>query len=87
MNEDDLDISKLDPQEREFFDKIKKLTDNAFKMGYMAGVKNILGDDDGEIDGRRIKRVMVTKTGLLAFLIIVLGSTFSLGMYIGGLNG
>jgi hypothetical protein len=88
MNDaDDLDISKLDPQEREFFDKIKGLTDNAFEMGYMAGVNSILGDDDEEIDGRKVKRVMVTKGGLLAFLIIVLGSTFSLGMYIGGLNG
>jgi hypothetical protein len=87
MNEDDFDISKLDPQEREFFNKIKGLTDNAFKMGYMAGIKSILGEDDGEIDGRKIKRVMVTKMGLLAFLIIVLGSTLSLGMYLGGLNG
>ena len=87
MNEDDFDISKLDPQEREFFNKIKGLTDNAFKMGYMAGVKSILGDDDEEIGERRVKRVMVTKTGLLAFLIIVLGGTFSFGMYIGGLNG
>lgn len=88
MNDaDDLDISKLDPQEREFFDKIKGLTDNAFKTGYMAGVNSILGDDDEEIDGRKVRRVMVTKGGLLAFLIIVLGSTFSLGMYIGGLNG
>lgn len=87
MNQDDLDISKLDPQEREFFDKIKGLTDNAFKMGYMAGVKSILGEDDEEIDGLNVRRVMVTKTGLLAFLIIVLGSTLSLGMYIGGLNG
>ena len=85
MKEDDFDISKLDPQEREFFDKIKGLTDNAFKMGYMAGVKSILGDD--EVDGHNVKRVMVTKSGLLAFLIIVFGSTLSLGMYIGGLNG
>ena len=87
MNQDDLDISKLDPQEREFFDKIKGLTDNAYKMGYMAGVRSILGEDDEQIDGRKIKRVMVTKAGLLAFLIIVLGSTLSLGMYLGGLNG
>jgi hypothetical protein len=87
MNEDDFDINKLDPQEREFFNKIKGLTDNAFKMGYMAGVKSILGEDDEEIDGHNVKRVIVTKTGLLAFLIIVLGSTLSLRMYLGGLNG
>jgi hypothetical protein len=85
MNEDDFDISKLDPQEREFFNKIKGLTDNAYKMGYMAGIKSLLGDD--EVNGQKIKRVMVTKMGLLAFLIIVLGSTLSLGMYLGGLNG
>jgi hypothetical protein len=85
MNEDDFDVSKLDPQEREFFNKIKGLTDNAYKMGYMAGIKSLLGDD--EVNGQKIKRVMVTKMGLLAFLIIVLGSTLSLGMYLGGLNG
>lgn len=86
MNEDDFDISQLDEDEREFFNKIKGLTDNAFKLGYMAGIKSILGDDE-EIDGRKVKQVMVTKTGLLAFLIIVFGSTLSLGMYLGGLNG
>jgi hypothetical protein len=85
MNEDDFDVSKLDPQEREFFNKIKGLTDNAYKMGYMAGIKSLLGDD--EVNGQKIKRVMITKMGLLAFLIIVLGSTLSLGMYLGGLNG
>ena len=85
MHQNDFDVEQLDPQEREFFDKIKGLTDSAYKMGYMAGVKSLLGD--GEVDGHNVKRVMVTKSGLLAFLIIVLGSTLSLGMYIGGLNG
>ena len=87
MNDVDFELSKLDPQEREFFDKIKGLTDNAYKKGYMDGVKHILNDGDEEVEGDGIRRIRVTKGGLIAFLIIVFGSVFSLGMYIGGLNG
>lgn len=86
MNEDDFDINKLDAKELEFYNKIKGLTDKAYKAGFMDGVSKILGDDT-EIEGSNVRRIRVTPSGLIALLIIIFGSVFSLGMYIGGLNG
>lgn len=74
---------ELDEEGIEFMHKIKSLLDGAFKEGYMEGVKSVIGDD-GE---RVVKRIVVTPSSMLAFLIILLGGIFSLGMYIGGLNG
>jgi hypothetical protein len=87
MNDVDFDLSKLDEHEREFYNKIKGLTDNAYKIGYMAGIKSVLGDDEVSEEGSRVRRVVVSPSMLLAVLIIVLGGIFSIGMYIGGLNG
>lgn len=87
MNDADFELSKLDEKEREFYNKIKGLTDKAYKVGYMDGVKSIMGDDVVSEEGRRVRRVVVTPSMFLAVLIIVVGSIFSLGMYIGGLNG
>jgi len=87
MNDVDFDLSKLDEHEREFYNKIKGLTDNAYKIGYMAGVKSVLGDDEVSKEGSNVRRIRVTPSGLIAFLIIIFGSIFSIGMYIGGLNG
>jgi hypothetical protein len=83
MNDEEFDINKLDEKEREFYNKIKGLTDIAYKRGYMDGIKDVVGDD-GE---RVVKRIVLTPSSMLAFLIILLGGIFSLGMYIGGLNG
>jgi hypothetical protein len=88
MNDTDFELAKLDEKEREFYNKIKGLTDMAYKKGYMDGVKSIISDDgDDEVEGTNVRRFRVTRSGLLAFVIIVFGSIFSLGMYIGGLNG
>ena len=87
MNDADFELSKLDENERQFYNKIKGLTDNAFKVGYMAGVKSVLGDDIEEVSSSKVRRIVVTPSMVLAVLIIVLGGIFSLGMYIGGLNG
>lgn len=86
MNIEDFDVSKLDEKEREFYNKIKGLTDMAYKKGYMAGVSSVL-DDDVEVEGSNVRRIRVTPSMLLAVLIIVVGGIFSFGMYIGGLNG
>lgn len=75
---------ELDEEGIEFMHKIKSLLDGAFKEGYMEGVKSVI--DDSKSDPR-IRRICVTPSGMLAFLIILLGGIFSLGMYIGGLNG
>jgi hypothetical protein len=53
----------------------------------MDGVKRALLDDDTEIEGSNVRRIRITPSGLIALVIIVFGSVFSLGMYIGGLNG
>lgn len=87
MNDADFDASKLDEKELEFYKKIKGLTDLAYKKGYTDGVKRALLDDETEIEGTNVRRIHVTPSGLIALLIIVFGSVFSLGMYIGGLNG
>jgi len=84
MNDADFELSKLDEKEREFYNKIKGLTDKAYKVGYMAGIKSIVGEDDEEVSVRRIN---VTPSMFIAVLLIVLGGVFSFGMYIGGLNG
>ena len=83
MNDADFELSKLDEKEREFYNKIKGLTDKAYKAGFMEGVKSIVGEDDEEVN---VRRFHITPSGLIALLIIVFGSVFSLGMYIGGLN-
>jgi len=83
MNDADFELSKLDEKEREFYNKIKGLTDKAYKVGYMAGIKSIVGEDDEEVSVRRIN---VTPSMFIAVLLIVLGGVFSFGMYIGGLN-
>lgn len=87
MNDVDFDVAQLDEKEQEFYNKIKGLTDKAYKVGFMAGVKSVLGDDVVSEEGRRMRRVVVTPSMLLAILIIVVGGIFSFGMYIGGLNG
>lgn len=87
MNDVDFDASKLDEKEREFYNKIKGLTDMAYKKGYMDGIKRALLDEETEIEGTNVRRIHVTTSGLIALLIIIFGSVFSLGMYIGGLNG
>ena len=87
MNDTEFDINNLDEKEREFYNKIKGLTDKAYKVGYMDGVKHILNDGDEEVEEDGIRRIRVTPSGLIAFVIIVVGSIFSFGMYIGGLNG
>jgi hypothetical protein len=71
---------ELDEEGIAFMHKIKDLLDGAFKEGYMEGVKSVVSND-GE---RVVKRIVVTPSSMLAFLIIVLGGVFSLGMYIGG---
>lgn len=85
MNDADFELAKLDEKEREFYNKIKGLTDIAYKKGYMAGVSSILEGNDQ--DDTPVRRINITPSGLIAFLIIVLGSVFSLGLYLGGLNG
>ena len=87
MNLEDFDINNLDEKEREFYNKIKGLTDKAYKVGYMDGVKRALLDEETEIEGTNVRRIHITPSGLIALLIIVFGSVFSLGMYFGGLNG
>jgi hypothetical protein len=74
---------ELDEDGIAFMRRIKTLLDGAFKEGYMEGVKSAIGND-GE---RVVKRIVVTPSSMIAFLIILLGGVFSLGMYIGGLNG
>lgn len=87
MNDADFELAKLDEKELEFYNKIKGLTDKAYKAGYMDGVKRALLDDDTQIEGSNVRRIRITPSGLIALLIIVFGSVFSLGMYVGGLNG
>ena len=89
MNDADFELAKLDEKELEFYNKIKGLTDKAYKKGYMDGVKSLVGDEGvEEIDGRSVRHINITPSGLIAFLIIIFGSIFSLGLYLGGsLNG
>lgn len=87
MNDADFELAKLDEKELEFYNKIKGLTDKAYKVGYMDGVKRALLDDDTQIEGSNVRRIRVSPSMLLAVLIIVVGGIFSLGMYVGGLNG
>lgn len=89
MNDVDFELAKLDEKELEFYNKIKGLTDIAYKKGYMDGVKSLISDEGvNEIDGRSVRRINITPSGLVAVLIIVFGSIFSLGLYLGGsLNG
>lgn len=88
MNDTDFDVAQLDEKEQEFYNKIKGLTDKAYKKGYMDGVKSLISDEGvEEIDGRKVRRIHITPSGLIAFLIIIFGSVFSLGIYLGGLNG
>lgn len=89
MNDVDFELSKLDEKEREFYNKIKGLSEMAYKKGYKDGVKSLVSDEGvKEIDGRKVRRINVSPSGLIAFLIIVFGSVFSLGLYLGGsLNG
>jgi len=87
MNDADFELAKLDEKELAFYNKIKSMTDRAYKVGYMDGVKSIINDEgNDEVDGRKIRRINISPSGLIAFLIIIFGSVFSLGMYIGGLN-
>jgi len=86
MNDADFELAKLDEKELEFYNKIKGLTDKAYQAGYMDGVKSVIGDDE-EVSSSNVRRINVTPSGLIALLIIIFGSVFSLGMYIGGLNG
>jgi hypothetical protein len=85
MNEEDFDINKLDAKELEFYKKIKGLTDQAYKAGFMEGVRCAV--EDSKSDNPRVRRIYVKPSMMLAILIIVLGGIFSFGMYIGGLNG
>jgi hypothetical protein len=85
MNEEDFYITKLDARELEFYNKIKGLTDQAYKEGFMDGVSRVLDDDKS--DSPHVRRIYVKPSMMLAILIIVLGGIFSFGMYIGGLNG
>lgn len=79
---------ELSEAEQRFMEKIKGLVDQAHKEGYMEGFKAGMGqdmDDDG-LEGVSVHRIIVNKYTLLAILIIIFGSVFSLGMYIGGLQ-
>ena len=76
---------ELSEEEQRFMDKIKNLVEQAHKEGYMDGFKAGMGksmDDEG-LDGVSVHRIIVSKTMLLALLIIIFGSVFSFGMYIG----
>ena len=79
---------ELREEEQLFMNKIQNLVEQAHKEGYMDGFKAGMGQsmDDEGLEGVTVRRIIVSKTMLLALLIIIFGSVFSFGMYIGGLQ-
>ena len=79
---------ELDPDEQALFDKVKDAMETsierAYEAGFMAGIKQATGVNEGEVDGVVVKRFVFTPLTLIAILIIMLGGCFSLGMFIGG---
>ena len=65
--------------EQEIDKKLRVLLSKAYDAGFEHAMRKLDGDDEDVV----VKRIAVTKWGLLAFLIIVFGSVFSLGMYVG----
>ena len=78
------ELLELDDVGKAMVGKIKVMVENAYRNGYMEGIKTVVGDDE---EVRSVKRIVITPSMVLAILLIVLGGMFSLGMYIGGLNG
>jgi hypothetical protein len=72
--------NKNESTEKEISENLKRLLGKAYDAGYKTAMKRM----DKE-EGTR--RIVVTKWGLLAFLIIVFGSVFSLGVYMGRMYG
>lgn len=68
-----------EPTEKEIDERLRKLLSKAYDAGFEHAMREL----DGVDDETQVRRIVVTKWGLLAFLIIVFGSVFSLGMYIG----
>lgn len=79
---------KLDPQEQILLGKVKGMFDDACKKAYLAGFERGMAQsmEDEGLEGVQVKRIIISKYTLIALLIIVVGSIFSLGMYIGGLQ-
>ena len=76
-------MEDFNENERRIYDKVKEMVADAYKRGHMDGVKSALGV---EAEDAKVRRFEITPLGLIALLIIILGSIFSFGMYIGGLN-
>lgn len=77
---------QLDPQEQMMIDKVRDMFDDACKKAYLDGFKTGMKqsmEEDG-FGGVEVRRIIISKYTLIAFLIIFVGSIFSLGMYIGG---
>lgn len=76
---------KLDPQEQMMLDKVKGMFDDACRKAYLDGFKRGMAQsmEDEGLDGIEVRRIIISKYTLLALLIIVVGSIFSLGMYVG----
>jgi hypothetical protein len=71
--------NRNEPTEKEIDAQLRKLLEKAYDAGYETAMQRFNGSR-GE-DG--VRRIVVGKWGLLAFLIIVFGSVFSLGVYMG----
>lgn len=79
---------KLDPQEQILLGKVKDMFDDACKKSYLAGFERGMAqsmEDDG-LGGVEVRHIVINRYTLIALIIIVVGSIFSLGMYIGGLQ-
>jgi hypothetical protein len=75
----------LDPQEQILLDKVKGMFDDACKKAYLEGFRRGMAQsmEDEGLEGVEVRRIIISKYTLLALLIIVVGSIFSLGMYVG----
>jgi hypothetical protein len=76
---------ELGTEEQALLEKVKDFVEGAvaraYEKGFMDGLKQATGVDEG---GVLVKRFIFTPLTLIAILIIMLGGCFSLGMYIGG---
>jgi len=77
---------QLDEQEQAVFNRVKKHFDDSCKKAYLAGFSAGMKQsmEDEGLDGVEVRRIVISKYTLIAFLIIIIGGIFSLGMYTGG---
>lgn len=74
-----------EPTAQEIDARLRKLLSKAYDAGFEHAMKKMDKEEYGE--DVQVKRIVITKWGLLAFLIIVFGSVFSLGVYMGRMYG